>query len=101
MDHISKHGVAATQLPTKTPEPVCWINGSLVPRAQARVSVFDHGLLYGDGVFEGIRFYNGRPFRLARHVSRLNASAAAIRLAIPYDAETLDSAVRETIAAFG
>lgn len=82
-------------------EPVFWLNGRLVPAAQATVSVMDHGLLYGDGVFEGIRFYSGRAFRLAQHIERLILSARAIALTLPYDAQTLAAAVNETIAAFG
>src|SRR4026207_1805069 len=54
------------------------------PPADAAVSVFDHGLLYGDGVFEGIRAYNGRVFMLERHIDRLFDSAKAIRLEIPH-----------------
>jgi branched-chain amino acid aminotransferase len=61
--------------------------------------VFDHGLLYGDGVFEGIRIYNGRVFKLATHLQRLDESARSIRLKIPYSTEGLSQAVRETIAA--
>lgn len=80
---------------------MCWMNGNITPASEARVSVLDHGLLYGDGVFEGIRFYNGRPFRLARHLARLQASARAIRLAIPYDAGAFDAAIRDVIDAFG
>jgi branched-chain amino acid aminotransferase len=77
------------------------MNGKLVAPNEASVSVFDHGLLYGDGVFEGIRFYHGRPFRLARHDTRLRQSAAAIRLSIPYDAGQLARAIDEVIADFG
>ena len=55
-----------------------WLDGELVDESQAKVSVFDHGLLYGDGVFEGIRFYNGRIFRLEEHIRRLFDSARAI-----------------------
>jgi branched-chain amino acid aminotransferase len=80
---------------------VCWLNGRLVPLGEAHVSVYDHGLLYGDGVFEGIRFYHARPFRLDLHLARLQASATAIRLLIPYDATALALAVQQTIAAFG
>ncbi|MEX0885936.1 MAG: branched-chain-amino-acid transaminase [Phycisphaeraceae bacterium] len=76
-----------------------WMNGRLVPADQAAVSVFDHGLLYGDGVFEGIRIYNGRIFKLRTHLLRLFASAKVIRLPIPYSLEALDAAVRETVAA--
>jgi branched-chain amino acid aminotransferase len=60
--------------------------------------VFDHGLLYGDGVFEGIRFYNGKAFRLQAHLERLILSARAIALVIPYNIEALTQAVVETIA---
>jgi branched-chain amino acid aminotransferase len=75
------------------------IDGRLVPRADARVSVFDHGLLYGDGVFEGIRIYDRRIFRLDAHLARLEASAHAIRLALPMDRRTLASAVVDTVRA--
>ncbi|MBI3779351.1 MAG: aminotransferase class IV [Gammaproteobacteria bacterium] len=82
-------------------EALCWLNGVLMPAAQARLPVLDHGLLYGDGVFEGIRFYNGRAFRLSRHLERLRRSAAAIRLTLPGDAGSFDAAVHDTIAAYG
>lgn len=80
--------------------PVCWMNGSLTPIKYARLSVFDHGLLYGDGVFEGIRFYRGRAFRLDAHLDRLSRSASALRLAIPYDRAALTEAVHRTVGAF-
>ena len=79
--------------------PICWLNGHIVPPAQATVSVFDHGLLYGDGVFEGVRFYNGRAFRLHAHLERLFLSARAIALEIPYSIEQLTQAIIDTIAA--
>lgn len=79
--------------------PVCWLNGTLVAPEQASVSVFDHGLLYGDGVFEGIRFYNGTAFRLQAHLERLVLSARAIALEIPYSLAALTQAVVDTIAA--
>jgi len=63
---------------------VVYVSGAWRPAAEASVSVFDHGLLYGDGVFEGIRAYNGRVFKLERHIDRLFDSAKAIRLEIPY-----------------
>lgn len=75
-----------------------WLNGKLVPADEASVSVFDHGLLYGDGVFEGIRCYNGRLFKLATHLRRLFDSARAIRLTIPYAIQELDQAVRYTVS---
>jgi len=78
---------------------VCWLNGRIVPLDEARLSVFDHGLLYGDGVFEGIRFYHRRPFRLEAHLERLFDSARAICLDIPTTHAALAAAVLETIAA--
>ena len=78
----------------------CWINGCLMPGSEARISVFDHGLLYGDGVFEGIRFYRGRAFRLQAHLQRLMDSAAAIRLMVPYTQDELTQAVADIIDAF-
>jgi branched-subunit amino acid aminotransferase/4-amino-4-deoxychorismate lyase len=62
---------------------LCWFNGELMPAHAARVPVLDHGLLCGDGVFEGIRFYHGRAYRLDAHLARLYRSARAIRLTIP------------------
>jgi branched-chain amino acid aminotransferase len=71
-----------------------YVSGAFRPAAEATVSVFDHGLLYGDGVFEGIRAYNGRVFKLERHIDRLFDSAKAIRLEIPHThAEVCDIVV--------
>jgi branched-chain amino acid aminotransferase len=78
-----------------------YINGKLVPQAEATVSVFDHGLLYGDGVFEGLRSYGGKVFRLAEHVRRLYESAQAIWLTIPLSREEMCRAINETVAANG
>ena len=74
-----------------------YIDGTFFPESEAKVSVFDHGLLYGDGVFEGIRFYSGRVFRLEEHIERLYKSAAAICLVIPMDRKALTEALLETI----
>ena len=60
-----------------------YINGKLFDKSEAKVSVYDHGLLYGDGVFEGIRVYDGKVFRLREHLDRLYDSARAIYLDIP------------------
>ena len=76
-----------------------FINDRLVPEAEARISVFDHGLLYGDGVFEGLRSYAGRVFRLDAHLDRLWASARAICLEIPLAKEAMAKAVIDTLAA--
>jgi len=83
------------------PEPVCWLDGELMAADQARIPVLDHGLLYGDGVFEGIRFYHGRAFRLDEHLRRLRDSAQAIALTLPHSQDALAQAVRATIAAYG
>lgn len=82
-------------------EPLVWIDGRLVPKSEAKVSVFDHGFLYGDGVFEGIRVYGGRIFKLGSHLDRLWQSARLIRLEISRSREEIDRAVRETVAANG
>ena len=76
-----------------------YLDGALVPESQAKVSVFDHGLLYGDGVFEGIRFYNGRVFRLEQHIRRLYDCARALLLNIPLTPEEMIAATCETIRA--
>lgn len=76
-----------------------WINGKLTPKADARLSLYDHGLLYGDGVFEGIRQYNGRIFEKEAHLRRLYESAHAVRLKIPYTPDQLSGALEETVRA--
>lgn len=75
------------------------LDGQLVPESEAKVSVFDHGLLYGDGCFEGIRIYNGRIFRLTEHLVRLYESARSICLTIPIPIEEMEKATLETVAA--
>jgi branched-chain amino acid aminotransferase len=74
-----------------------YIDGAYYPRELAKVSVFDHGLLYGDGVFEGIRAYDGRVFELDAHVERLYDSAKVIGLAIPLDRREMAAAILETV----
>ena len=78
-----------------------YMNGKLVDAEQAKVSVFDHGLLYGDGVFEGIRAYNGRVFKLDDHTDRLFRSAQAIDLKIPHSKAEINAAVLATCKANG
>lgn len=75
------------------------INGKLYDKADAKISVYDHGLLYGDGVFEGIRAYSGRVFRLTEHLDRLYLSARAIHLEIPIAKGDLAAAVVDTLKA--
>lgn len=78
-----------------------WLDGELVDERDAKISVFDHGLLYGDGIFEGIRFYNGRVFLLEEHIERLLDSARAIVLKMPWTREEISQAVCQTIRANG
>ena len=74
-----------------------WIDGKLVPQNEARISVYDHGLLYGDGVFEGIRVYNHRILKLASHLKRMYRSCDRIFLKPEYDIEQIEQATRETV----
>jgi len=74
-----------------------YANGDFVPQDQAVTSIYDHGFLYGDGVFEGIRAYNGRVFRLDEHIDRLYDSAMAIMLDIPLSKDEMKQAILETI----
>ena len=74
-----------------------YFNGKFVPKHEARTSVYDHGFLYGDGVFEGIRAYNGRVFMLEEHVDRMYDSAKAIDLKVPISKEEMVSAIIETL----
>lgn len=74
-----------------------YVDGEFFAEKDARISVFDHGLLYGDGIFEGIRFYNGRVFRLEEHLERLWDSARSICLEIPLTMRRMTDAVLDTI----
>ena len=86
---------------TPSPDHKVWFNGEFVSADQAKVSVFDHGLLYGDGVFEGIRAYNGRVLKMQTHLERLFASAEAIELEIPYSIDQLARGIREGLETNG
>ena len=74
-----------------------WIDGKYFTKEDAKISVFDHGLLYGDGVFEGIRVYNNNVFKLVEHIERLHKSAKAILLEIPITREEMNRTVREVV----
>jgi branched-chain amino acid aminotransferase len=74
-----------------------WLDGKLVDKENAKISVYDHGLLYGDGVFEGIRVYSGKIFECEAHLDRLWASARAIRLTIPVSRDELRAAMELTV----
>src|SRR3954467_9040054 len=99
--HLQTPGVQAScALPMAKPLLI-YLDGKLVPESEAKISVFDHGLLYGDGVFEGIRFYNGRVFRLTEHLQRLYESARSILLNIPLTFAEMEKATLDTVAANG
>jgi branched-chain amino acid aminotransferase len=76
-----------------------WLDGQLVPREKAMISAYDHAVLYGDGVFEGIRAYHGRIFKLRTHLDRLEDSARRIRLKLPYTKDQIAQAIRDTLKA--
>jgi branched-chain amino acid aminotransferase len=78
-----------------------YINGKIVNPGEATISVFDHGLLYGDGVFEGIRVYNGKVFKLREHLERLFESARSVALEMPMSREALARATEDTVRATG
>ena len=78
-------------------ELLVFLNGEFLPKSEAKVSVFDHGLLYGDGVFEGIRSYNCLVFKLKEHLARLYESAHTILLQIPMTQEQMTEAIIETL----
>ncbi|MCJ7614172.1 branched-chain-amino-acid transaminase [Candidatus Bathyarchaeota archaeon] len=80
-----------------TKELLIYVDGKYYPKSEAKISVYDHGLLYGDGVFEGIRAYNGVVFKLKEHIDRLYKSAHPIFLKIPLTKEQLTEAVLETL----
>ncbi len=78
-----------------------WLDGKLVEREEAKVSVFDHAVLYGDGCFEGIRFYSGKVFRLQEHIVRLFNSMRYLMIELPWSFEEVCQATEETVAASG
>ncbi|HXY56170.1 MAG TPA: aminotransferase class IV, partial [Nitrososphaerales archaeon] len=78
-------------------EPLVYLDGKFVEKSKATVSVFDHGLLYGDGIFEGIRAYNGCVFRLSDHIDRLYDSAKSVHLKVPLTKHEMTEAVLETM----
>ncbi|MBA3607750.1 MAG: branched-chain-amino-acid transaminase [Chthoniobacterales bacterium] len=88
---------AAASKASTTKSLKIYIDGEFLDQADAKISVFDHGLLYGDGIFEGIRFYHGRVFRMEEHMDRLWESARSICLDIPLSRRELDEALLETI----
>ena len=79
---------------------LCWIDQTIKPAREAAISVFDHGLLYGDGVFEGLRFYNNKTFMLQAHLQRLQNSALGIDLQLPYSVEQIATAIEQLVDAY-
>ena len=78
-----------------------WLDGKLVDRDEAKVSVFDHAILYGDGCFEGIRFYSGKVFRLQEHIERLFNGMRYLMIDLPWSFDEVCKATEETVAASG
>src|SRR5215469_16877196 len=100
-NRIQAHGLQAVGLGLRSDTAMTkvYINGKLYEKPDAKISVYDHGLLYGDGVFEGIRVYEGKVFRLRQHVDRLFESARAIKLDIPMSREQMIEAITSTVKA--
>lgn len=90
---------AQQQTPSIEDRPLIYVNGQMVPKSKAMVSVYDHGLLYGDGIFEGIRVYRGRIFKCKQHIERLWKSAEGIRMEIPVSKEEMVEIQRRCIEA--
>ncbi len=91
-------GTQGTRVESEPMTAKIYINGKYYDKADAKISVYDHGLLYGDGVFEGIRVYEGKIFRLEQHVARLYDSAKSIKLDIPISRDQMTKAVTDTVA---
>lgn len=86
-----------TSVPFDDRDGVIWLDGAFVPWRDALLHVLSHGLHYGGGVFEGIRVYDGRPFKSAEHFRRFHASARELNFAIPYSVTELDATLEETV----
>src|SRR5690625_149800 len=78
-------------------EQLIYVNGAFVPKEKAVISIYDHGFLYGDGVFEGIRVYQGNVYKLEEHVKRLFESAHSIMLTIPHTKQEMQDIIIETV----
>ncbi|MCH2148208.1 MAG: branched-chain-amino-acid transaminase [Phycisphaerales bacterium] len=100
-NHIATMAGEASDSVTPAAGTQIWIDGQFVDRSEATISVFDHGLLYGDGCFEGIRIYDGRIFKLRSHLDRLYASAKRIRLEPFYDLDAIEAATRQVVERSG
>lgn len=96
---MSKPAASAKPAGSDAERPYIWIDGKLLPKAQACVSVFDHGFLYGDGCFEGIRVYQGKIFKCGRHMDRIYRNADRLRMKMPWDRHKCTEVMRECIRA--
>jgi len=101
MDTLTAEPIPARRRNPYEPNPalLIWIDGALLPPGEAKISVFDHALLYGDGVFEGIRVYHGKIFKEAEHIRRLFESAKALRIDFGMTPQQVSAAMHETIEA--
>lgn len=99
LTHQTAHLFTAGEVTSE--KPIIYVNGRMLPKNQATVSVYDHGLLYGDGVFEGIRIYNGRIFKCGQHMERLWRCAEMIRLRIPVSRDEMVQILRDCVEANG
>jgi branched-chain amino acid aminotransferase len=88
-----------TRLQEDSPMSLVWVNGTLADKLDAKVSPFDHGLLYGDGVWEHLRVFGGKLFRTAEHLNLLFAAAEALAIAVPHSREELTAAIEATLKA--
>ncbi len=95
----SKPAAAHKPVGQDADRPYIWIDGKMLPKSQATVSVFDHGLLYGDGCFEGIRVYKGRIFKAGAHMRRIYRNAERLRMKMPWSPDECVAAMRECITA--
>ncbi|MBX3317714.1 MAG: branched-chain-amino-acid transaminase [Phycisphaeraceae bacterium] len=101
MTTVSTRPATGASAVPSTDRPLIWVNGELKPKSQAMVNVYDHGLLYGDGIFEGIRVYQGRIFLCKQHIERLWKCASDIRMTIPVSKDEMVSIMRKCIEANG
>jgi len=99
LTHDTEHLFKAGEITSE--RPYIYVNGKMQPKSQAMVSVYDHGLLYGDGVFEGVRIYNGKIFKCGQHMERLWRCAEMIRLRIPVSRDEMVQIMRDCIKANG
>lgn len=97
--NTGRPSASTTPAISSTDRPLVWIDGELLPKSQAKVSVYDHGLLYGDGCFEGIRVYAGRIFKCASHLDRIYRNCERLRIEVPISRDEMTTMMRRCIEA--